>query len=394
MKSAPLACVLGDMDLVRPLGLAGIRCAVVARDGEPTRYSRFTAAAIDWLDAWTEPERLVERLVDFARGQAEKPVLFYEEDRHLLLLSRSRERLAEYFRFVVAEAELVEDLVDKERFRVLAERLALPVPPCRRIRPAEQAPDVVDLPFPVILKPLTRRSEVWEPLSRGAKALRVDSPAALRELWPRLAEAGLDLLAQQLIPGGEERIESYHVYVNDSGETAGEFTGRKVRTYPAEYGISTALEITRQDDVLVLGRALVRRMGLTGVAKLDFKRAPDGRLYLLEVNPRFNLWHHPGAVAGVNLPALVYADLTGGARPRAMSVRAGVRWSYPWHDWSAARRQGISAHQWLAWTLGARAKSAVALDDPLPFLRGVLLRKLLKRRPAQPAAGTRRPLHV
>src|SRR5215470_19812901 len=40
---------------------------------------------------------------------------------------------------------------------------------------------------------------------------------------------------------------------------------------------------------------------LTGVAKPDFKRAPDGRLLLLEINPRFNLWHHLGAVAGVNL---------------------------------------------------------------------------------------------
>ena len=55
-----------------------------------------------------------------------------------------------------------------------------------------------------------------------------------------------------------------------------------------------------------LGRTLVQRLGLRGVAKFDFKRAADGRLFLLEVNPRFNLWHHPGALAGVNLPALVF----------------------------------------------------------------------------------------
>ena len=44
-------------------------------------------------------------------------------------------------------------------------------------------------------------------------------------------------------------------------------------------------------------------LGLRGVAKLDFKRTAAGELVLLEVNPRFNLWHLPGAVAGVNLPA-------------------------------------------------------------------------------------------
>ena len=38
----PLACVMGDMDLVRPLGLAGIPCAAVAPAGAPPRYSRFS----------------------------------------------------------------------------------------------------------------------------------------------------------------------------------------------------------------------------------------------------------------------------------------------------------------------------------------------------------------
>ena len=43
------------------------------------------------------------------------------------------------------------------------------------------------------------------------------------------------------------------------------------------------------------------RLGLKGLVKLDFKRADDETLHLLEVNPRFSLWHHLGAVAGVNL---------------------------------------------------------------------------------------------
>jgi predicted ATP-grasp superfamily ATP-dependent carboligase len=45
----------------------------------------------------------------------------------------------------------------------------------------------------------------------------------------------------------------------------------------------------------------------------------------LEINPRFTLWHHAGAVAGVNIPALVYADLTGTPRPATARAKAGVR---------------------------------------------------------------------
>lgn len=373
----PLACVIGDMDLVRPLGIAGIRCAVVAKPGDPIRYSRFTRAIIDWIDPWTEPEALIDRLEQFARTQPEPPVLYYEEDRDLLLVSRYRARLAQVMRFVVPEAELVEDLVDKSRFQDLAKRLALPVPACRRLRPAQESyAQDLGLRYPLIVKPLTRRTDSWVPIAGSNKALRVDTPDRMAELWPRIAGAGMEILAQELVTGPETRIESYHVYRDAAGDIAGEFTGRKIRTYPKEFGYSTALEITGAPDVAELGRHLICKMDLRGIAKLDFKRAPDGELLLLEVNPRFNLWHHPGAAAGVNLPAIVYADLTGRPRPAAAAAREGVRWSYLWYDVRAAGQWGVPLWKWLSWAATCETKSAVHLDDPMPFLRGVVLRKL------------------
>ena len=376
----PLACVLGSMDLVRPLGLAGIRCAAVAPPHAPARYSRFTDAVVEWVDPWTHAEELVERLLEFGSAQPERPVLFYEEDRDLLLVSRQRERLRGAFRFVVARAELVEDLVDKARFRALAERLDLPVPRALELQPARATPGEVDLRFPLIVKPLTRRGfERWQPLARAGKAMHVETPDALVALWPRLAEADVPVLAQEAVPGPETRVESYHAYVDESGETVAEFTGRKLRTRPREYGFSTALAITSAPEVLELGRALVTRLELTGVAKLDFKRAPDGRLHLLEVNPRFNLWHHPAALAGVNLPALVYDDLTGRPRRTTNSARAGVQWCYHLHDALAARENGVPLRRWLPWALRADAKSDLAWDDPLPFIRGVVWPQLRRR---------------
>ena len=374
----PLACVIGDMDLVRPLGMAGIRCAVVAPPGDPTHYSRFTRAVLEWDDCWKHPDTLVNRLVRWAEGQPEKPVLFYEEDRDLLLVSRYRDVLAPVFRFVVPEATLVEDLVDKNRFQELAERLDLPVPPTRRIHPAGGSrPEDVDLRFPVILKQLTRQTERWVPIAGQAKALEIASAEELAELWPRLERSELELLAQEVVPGPETRIESYHAYVDEDGRILGQFTGRKIRTLPRERGYSTALEITDVPDVAALGREVLFRLGFRGVAKVDFKRAPSGRLYLLEINPRFNLWHHPAACAGVNLPALVYSRLTGAPVPGTPpKPTAGVTWSYLWYDVLAAREWEVPLGAWALWAARCHAKSAVHLDDPMPFMRGVALRKL------------------
>lgn len=367
---APLACVMGSMDLIRPLGLAGHRCVAVARGTSPALYSRFNATALRWGDFAPDSEALVQMLLRFAASQP-APVLFYQEDVQLLFVSRQRERLARAFRFVVPDATLVEDLTDKARFQVLTERLDLPVPPTRRIRPAiDPIPRDLGLRFPLIVKPV-RRDDAWNALG-GHKALRIETAQALREAWPRLARMGT-LLAQEEIPGPESAIESYHVYVDRIGAIAGEFTGKKIRTLPLSCGHSTALTITDAADVAALGRALTAKLDLRGVAKFDFKRAPDGKLHLLEVNPRFNLWHHLGAVAGVNLPALVYADLTGQPRPPAARARAGTRWCSV-QDFAAARASGLSVTQWLRFVRSCAAKSSVSFDDPMPVLRGSLAR--------------------
>jgi predicted ATP-grasp superfamily ATP-dependent carboligase len=363
---------MGDMDLVRPLGLAGIRCAVVAQPGSPPLYSRFARAAIYWENFSKRGEELIEELIRFGNAQPEPPVLFYEEDSQLLLVSRYRERLAQAFRFVIADPVLVENLVDKARFQILAERLQLPVPAARRIPMiASSAPPDLDLTFPLIIKPLTHDA-LWDEIGCSRKALRVDTPKALRELWPHLIAAGMDLLAQEMVPGPESCIESYHVYVDGRGNVVGEFTGRKVRTYPICHGHSTALVITDAIDIAQQGRAMVKKMNLQGVAKFDFKRDPVGRLHLLEVNPRFNLWHHLGAIAGVNLPALVYADIVGLTRPATAHAQAGIRWCRISKDLLAARACGMSVSAWLRWMLRCEAKATLAWDDPMPFVRSTL----------------------
>jgi hypothetical protein len=81
----------------------------------------------------------------------------------------------------------------------------------------------------------------------------------------------------------------------------------------------------------------------------------------------------------VNLPALVFADLAGLPRPPAGPVRAGVRWSLPWKDLRAAWRGGMPLHRWLAWQARCETRHVIALDDPMPFLRGLVWKHARRR---------------
>ena len=328
--SRPAAVVLGDIDLVRPLVLAGIAVAVITPPGDSARRSRYTTSIGLW-DPTVSNDGLVDDLLAWGHGQLEHPVLYYQSDEQLLFLARHAPRLREVYRFVLdSRAPL---LVDKGQFASLAASLELPVPASRTFHPGrDELTDALgDLPLPVILKPAQRADHLWvmvqrRPLRQSpesvGKAIVIRTKEELAGLWPRLVELDRPVVGQRYIPGPESMIESYHVYVAPDG-IAAEFTGRKIRTLPAAYGHTTALTITCAPDVIDVGRRVVKALQLTGVAKLDFKRASDGTLHLLEVNPRFTLWHHAGARAGINIPALVYSDLTGSPRPSAISARAG-----------------------------------------------------------------------
>ncbi len=299
----PLALVLGDVDLVRALGIAGIPVAFFGAPDSAARFSRHVREALPWIDPWDRQEELVAALLAFAHSQPEPPVLFPQSDAALLVTSRHRAELAQGFRVALADAELIEQLVDKGRFQDLAQRHGLPVPRAHRLRPAPGQPaPVLDVQFPVLIKPIVRTDE-WESMAGWSKAFQATGSDDLVAMWNRLAGLPLEILAQELVPGPESRIESFHAYVDEHGAIVGEFTGRKIRTFPPSYGHSTAVEVTDLPDVAELGREVFGRLRLRGVAKADFKRDGRGRLHLLEINPRFNLWHYPGAVAGVNLPA-------------------------------------------------------------------------------------------
>jgi D-aspartate ligase len=371
-STQPLALVMGDVDVVRALGIARIPIAFLGFPDSSARFSRHVRVTLPWVNPEEHEEKFIAALLAFASSQREPPVLFPQTDAALLVASRHRERLARSFRFALADAELIEQLVDKGRFQDLAQRKELPVPSARVLQP-RVGPDgaLGELRFPLVIKP-TVRTDAWESMAGWSKALDVADPDELSAIWPRLTALDTEIVAQELVPGPENDIESFHAYVSADGAIVGEFTGRKIRTYPPSCGHSTAVEITELPDVAELGREVLARLGLQGVAKVDFKRDHEGRLHLLEVNPRFNLWHYPGAVAGVNLPALVYADLTGRPRPATVAARSTVTWCKPLRDLRAAYVVGVPPLAWLRWAMSCETMSGLAPSDPLPFICGSL----------------------
>jgi D-aspartate ligase len=364
------AVLLGDRDLAATLSAGGVPVTAVCRRSNALRFSRYTDG---WLeDPDSGEDALIRTLLGYAASSDQPLVLYYQTDDALLFTSRRRKELAEGgIRFVIAESALVEQLVNKAAFQDLATRLNLPTPPTHVIRVTAGNSDPMAMAPPFLVKPL-RRDGSWE-ANNAAKAVLIRDRQQFNELVTKLRMTHSDVLLQSYVPGPESCVESYHVYVNSTGSIVAEFTGRKIRTYPTSYGYSTAVVTTRAEDVATHGRELVSKLRLRGVAKMDFKRDPAGKLWLLEVNPRFNLWHRLGAKAGINIPALVFQDLLGLPRPHTSPAQEGLTYCRGIEDWRAARQEGVSLLTWLRFVTGSETRSGLDPHDPLALLMGTVL---------------------
>ena len=390
-ESLVSAVLCGDLNMVRCFagdapsraGLPASRIPFVVastRAGDPTFGSRHVERTAVISDPATNPEKTASDLVALAERTGGQPALFYGTDAMLLCVSRHREVLLRHYRFLMPPSELIEDLVDKARFAALARRLRLPVPETVTSEEASTRDEVLaHVPLPCALKPVNHISfrksvAVREEGGLPRKALFARTPEELDKRLEQMRKSGCAFVVQRYVCGGDDHITSFHAWMNSRGEPVAHHVGKKIRTYPSGSGESTFIEIATDPEVTRVGLEVVRALGLVGVVKLDFKRdAESGELFLLEANPRFNLWNRLGAASGVNLPLFAFAELAGLPPPEAAPARPGLRWASVEGDLRAflldyGPSGAVSLRDFVASYRGPKVFDVFAWDDPWPLV--------------------------
>jgi predicted ATP-grasp superfamily ATP-dependent carboligase len=173
--------------------------------------------------------------------------------------------------------------------------------------------------YPVVVKARRSRFLVdgrWR--TGGVEIVRSPDQLAAARSAPGLRGG---LLLQEFVPGHGEGV----FLLASQGRTLVRFAHRRLREKPPTGGVSVLSEsIDPEPGLLRQSERLLADMGWTGVAMVEFRRAPDGRPVLMEINPRpwgsFQLAAH----AGVDFPSLMVALHRGEAIP-AVEARSGVR---------------------------------------------------------------------
>src|SRR6185503_2301026 len=357
-----------SLGVVRSLGRRGIRVWVLTDEHLIASWSRFCRRAIPW-PAGSEADQ-VARLLALAHATGiDGWTLYPAGEEAAAMLARNRDELAQRYRSsVLVPWATLQHAYDKRLTYRLAADLGVDHPLTRHPRGRDDVA-AYDGPFPAILKPAVRPSidrftidKAWPAADSASLLARYDEACAVTD--------PAAIMIQEQIPGGGDSQLSYAALCS-SGEPIASVCARRARQWPMDFGrASTFVETIEAPEAEELARRVLRALRFDGIVELEFKRDPrDGRLKLLDINPRVWGWHTLGRAAGVDFPYLLWRMVHG--EPVApVRGRAGVRWVRALTDVPTALR-AIRAGQLsplaYLWSIRPPIECAVlALDDPLP----------------------------
>ena len=319
-----LSAHVAGMGAIRCLRVAGIPViSAYYAQSDFAHRSRHVSDRLEVPHPEHDEDAFVEALVASARRFG-RTLLIPANDATLGIVSRHKAALSEHHIVAAADWPVLERIIDKRHTYELAQAIGVPAP--RTATPTSRADAeriASEVAYPCLVKPRVSHQYVEH---FGSKLARVHDPAMLLVEYDRTAEAGVEVMIQEFIPGDDR-----HGFIFDSYRAEGasiEFTAQKVRLGPPEFGLGRVIVSRNMPELHDPAGRLLDALGYTGYSCTEFKRDPrDGIIKLIEVNGRVNRSILHPLAAGLNYPALMYRHLVRGEPVEASpAARRRVYW--------------------------------------------------------------------
>jgi D-aspartate ligase len=382
----PPVVILGGaanaLSAARSLGRSGRAVHVLLdRPGHaPVTNSRYVASCLPALEG---ADRTTQWRAWFRMGPAGAVVLPCG-DIGLTFLAHHRDELTEQgYRPVPAADSVVLAMLDKQRTFELASAAGVEVPRVASVSSVEDLDRLMeDMSFPCAFKPRRSHENVT-----GRKGIIVHNRAQLNDTYHWLCSVSADMLVTEVVPGVDDTYCSYYSYLDDDGAPLVHFTKRKIRQHPPVFGDLGSYHSTRwYPDAAEIGLRFFQAIGLRGIGNVEFKRdARDGRLKLIECNPRLTAATELVRRSGVDLAEIGYQRALGRPVDPQWQFTPGMYLWLPGLDFQALRayrRQGtLSTARWLASVARPQTLTVFNHDDLLPAagVAGQFARRGLRR---------------
>ncbi|MEV0949324.1 carboxylate--amine ligase [Promicromonospora sp. NPDC050249] len=240
-------------------------------------------------------------------------------DWYVQALAQQRALLEDVALVPYPSVELLDHVMDKQRFSALCHELGIPHPRTE-VRAGGEPVGDLDLRFPVIAKP--GDNAAWHHVSFPGKA-KVHLVQDRAELGALLQAAGdadyrRPMIIQEYVPGDDAQMRIMTTYSDRAGAVRMAWGGHVLleEHTPGTLGNPAAILTGRLPQVEADARRLVEHLGWTGFANFDVKVDPrTGVGHFLELNPRTGRSNFYLTASGLNPAAYWVADHLGGQWP-------------------------------------------------------------------------------
>jgi D-aspartate ligase len=322
------------LNLIRDLTRLGVRAfgvdCIASHAGFRSRYGKSYVCP--------DPDRQPAEWVAFMKALARelagetggKPVIIPAADIFVTALGAHAAELASDYCFSGDSVAMQAALGTKEQQYALAAHAGFPCPRSEYVQSrAELEAFCRDARFPCLIKPRSQRE--WEVLPEGnpLRGKKIATAATAVELVERYSHAEIfqpHAVVQEIVTGPDDAKYCYLSVYGKDRSRLGYCVVRQLRTHPMGFGSASMVQPVVDDEIAEMCDRFLRSMGYVGICEIELKRdARDGKVRLIEVNPRWSVTADCASYAGVHMGWLHYLDAIGESVPAMTATRFGFR---------------------------------------------------------------------
>lgn len=365
---------------VRSLGELGIPVFVIDKTNCIARYSKYCKKFFYCPDF--NDDSFTDLLIKIALEEnIEGWAILPSNDHAVLNISKHKQKLEPYYKFLIPDLHKLMDIYDKSRLLKLAKEIGVPIP--KTYYPH----NIIDTPpnnlsFPAITKGRFGLSFYQK---FGKKAyFSYDARMLKKHLHEISKKYNLkDTFTQELIPFDKQHKTVSFTAFTVEGSIMTYWMGVKLREHPLRFGTATMAESVFIKDCLVQSQSLLYALEYTGVCEIEYLFDPIEKVYkLIEINPRTWLWVGLAKACGVDYAKIIYRYLNCDEIDFPSNYTIGIRWKNLFTNTAMYLAERINKDKNSSLSIKKRKKyktipAIFSSQDPLPSIIFILMIPIL-----------------
>jgi len=262
-----------------------------------------------------DPDEWLAFMLDLAGKMGEKPVLIPSSDQFVSAIARHSTTLHDYY--ILSPGITLQGLLaDKQTQYNLAASHGMPMPHTRLVQSLDEVLEFArTTSFPCLLKPTHfrewRKFPTNHPLS-GRKISIAKTEQDLIDTYKLASAVNTTAILQEIVEGADVAKRVYLSCYNSHGERIANAMFRELRCDPLGFGPASVSEPVIDEETDNVCDDFLRGIGYRGICEIEMKwDSRDGRVKLIEANPRLSGGGDAAPYAGVNLCWIHYLDMIG-----------------------------------------------------------------------------------